>query len=58
VEKVLDYNVRVSDKAVYRSPTRGAQGNALKTVIGIPYALGRKESVNIVGHGVRHKIRP
>src|SRR5215218_751933 len=28
VHKVLDYNVRVSDKAAYRSPTRGAQGNA------------------------------
>src|SRR5215213_1698306 len=43
VRKVLNYNVRVSDKAAYRSPTRGAQGNALKTVIGIPYALGSRE---------------
>src|ERR671912_1850600 len=42
VRKVLDYNIRVSDKAAYRSPTRGAQGNALKTVIGIPYALGSR----------------
>jgi DNA topoisomerase VI subunit B len=42
VHKVLDYNIRVSDKAAYRSPTRGAQGNALKTVIGIPYALGAR----------------
>lgn len=36
INKILDYNVRVSDKMAYRSPTRGAQGNALKTVIGIP----------------------
>jgi hypothetical protein len=59
VHKVLDYDVRVSDKAAYRSPTRGAQGNALKTVIGIPYALGvRDSSVTVVGRGVKHKIKP
>src|SRR5215212_11431985 len=40
VRKVLNFDTRTSDKAAYRSPTRGAQGNALKTVIGIPYALG------------------
>jgi DNA topoisomerase VI subunit B len=33
VRKVIDYNVRVSDKAAYRSPTRGAQGNALKRLV-------------------------
>jgi len=33
VRKVLDYNIRVSDKAAYRSPTRGAQGNALKRLV-------------------------
>src|SRR5215210_1404942 len=40
VRKVLNFNTRTSDKAAYRSPTRGAQGNALKTVIGVPHALG------------------
>ncbi len=58
VRKVLDYSVRVSDKAAYRSPTRGAQGNALKTIIGIPYALGSREPVVVVARGVRHTIRP
>src|SRR5215207_2722454 len=59
VDKVLDYSVRVSDKAAYRSPTRGAQGNALKTVVGIPYALGCKDDpVVIWGGGVRHEIQP
>ena len=28
VRKILDFNTRTSDKAAYRSPTRGAQGNA------------------------------
>jgi light-regulated signal transduction histidine kinase (bacteriophytochrome) len=36
VERILDFNVLVSDKAAYRSPTRGAQGNAFKTLLGIP----------------------
>ncbi len=58
VRKVLDYNIRVSDKAAYRSPTRGAQGNALKTIIGIPYSLGVREPVVITSRGVRHTIKP
>lgn len=58
VRKVLDYSIRVSDKAAYRSPTRGAQGNALKTIIGIPYALGSHEPTVIEARGIRHTIRP
>jgi DNA topoisomerase VI subunit B len=59
VRRVIDYDVRVSDKAAYRSPTRGAQGNALKTVIGIPYALGSREPIRVVaGDGVLHTIAP
>jgi DNA topoisomerase VI subunit B len=48
VRSLLDYDVRVSDKAAYRSPTQGAQGNALKTVIGIPYSLGSREPLTVV----------
>jgi DNA topoisomerase VI subunit B len=58
VRKVLNYSIRVSDKAAYRSPTRGAQGNALKTIIGIPYSLGVRESIVITARGVRHTINP
>src|SRR5215211_2753623 len=58
VRRMLDYNVRVSDKAAYRSPTRGAQGNALKTVIGIPYALGSRKPLVVEAQGVSHRIRP
>jgi DNA topoisomerase VI subunit B len=58
IEKILDYNVRVSDKMAYRSPTRGAQGNALKTIIGIPYSLDSHEPLVITARGVRHTIRP
>jgi DNA topoisomerase VI subunit B len=57
VAKVLDFSTRTSDKAAYRSPTRGAQGNALKTVIGMPHALGGFAPVIIEACGVRHQIR-
>jgi len=30
VEMITDFNVLASDKAAYRSPTRGLQGNAFK----------------------------
>ena len=36
VGRILDFATLTSDKALYRSPCRGAQGNALKTIIGIP----------------------
>jgi hypothetical protein len=58
VHRILDYSVRVSDKAAYRSPTRGAQGNALKTVIGIPYSLGSREPLIVKARGIRHAITP
>ena len=55
IDKILDFDTRTSDKAAYRSPTRGAQGNAFKTIIGIPHALGGGKVV-IVSLGVRHEI--
>ena len=33
IKSILDFNIRVSDKVIYRSPTRGAQGNAFKTIL-------------------------
>src|SRR5215217_2878849 len=56
VRKILNFNTRTSDKAVYRSPTRGAQGNALKTVLGIPWALGVRAPLVIEARGWRHVI--
>jgi hypothetical protein len=56
VARILDYSTLTSDKALYRSPCRGAQGNALKTIIGIRHALGAGEPVVIEARGVRHVI--
>ena len=59
VRKVIDFDVRVSDKAAYRSPTRGAQGNALKTVIGIPFALNVRGNSSIIrSRGLLHRLSP
>lgn len=56
VTRILDYSTLTSDKALYRSPCRGAQGNALKTIIGIRHALGIAEPVTLEACGVRHLI--
>jgi DNA topoisomerase VI subunit B len=56
VQRILNFATRSSDKAAYRSPTRGAQGNALKTVFGMPFALGVTAPVILESHGVRHQI--
>ena len=39
VKSLLDFGVRVSSREAYVSPTRGAQGNALKTLVAMPFAL-------------------
>jgi DNA topoisomerase VI subunit B len=54
---ILDYSVRVSSREAYVSPTRGAQGNALKTILAMPFALdgGRGETV-IQSAGQVHRI--
>ena len=57
VGDLCDFTMLVSDKAKYRGPARGAQGNALKTILGIPFALGVDAPVVIESHGVRHELR-
>ncbi len=55
INSILNYDTRTSDKAAYKAPTRGAQGNAFKTIVGIPHALGGG-SVTIESQGLRHTI--
>lgn len=59
VERILDFSTRTSDKMAYVSPTRGAQGNALKTVLAIPYVLagGNEGVIEIESLGIWHSIR-
>jgi DNA topoisomerase VI subunit B len=57
VEKILDYNVRVSSREAYVSPTRGAQGNALKTILAMPFALDGTTGETVVeAGGIAHRI--
>jgi DNA topoisomerase VI subunit B len=59
VASILDFSSRTSSREAYASPTRGAQGNALKTVVAMPFALGDgEEAVTIIeACGIRHTIR-
>ena len=56
--RILDFSTRTSDKAAYVSPTRGAQGNAFKTVLAVPYVLagGKAGQVEVECGGIRHTI--
>jgi DNA topoisomerase VI subunit B len=58
VADILDYSVRVSSREAYVSPCRGAQGNALKTLVAMPYVLsGEQGTVEIDSRGVLHQIQ-
>jgi Histidine kinase-, DNA gyrase B-, and HSP90-like ATPase len=57
VEHILDFSVRVSSREAYVSSTRGAQGNALKTILAMPFVLdGRRGRVEIEAQGSTHVI--
>lgn len=57
VTDILDYSIRVSSREAYVSPCRGAQGNALKTVVAMPFVLdGERGHVTIRAQGVCHEI--
>lgn len=51
IRNILDYSVRVSSREAYVSPTRGAQGNALKTILAMPFVLDGEEGKVIISTG-------
>jgi DNA topoisomerase VI subunit B len=57
IEGIVDYSNRVSSREAYVSPTRGAQGNALKTIVAMPFALDGERGVTVIeAHGQAHEI--
>ena len=57
VADILDFSARVSSREAYASPTRGAQGNALKTIVAMAFALdGTKGETAIESHATAHRI--
>jgi Histidine kinase-, DNA gyrase B-, and HSP90-like ATPase len=63
IGRVLDYTIRVSSREAYVSPTRGQQGNALKTVLPMAYVLDERHGEDASGgtvieaHGLAHHIK-
>jgi DNA topoisomerase VI subunit B len=57
VASILDFSTRTSSREAYVAPDRGRQGNALKTILAMPFALSGEEGrVEIVARGIRHEI--
>jgi hypothetical protein len=62
IKSVLNYAIRVSSREAYVSPTRGQQGNALKTVLAMGYVFDRWQKgeglgvTEIESRGVKHRI--
>ena len=57
VADILDFSSRVSSREAYVAPDRGAQGNALKTILAMPFVLdGAAGHVEICARGLCHRI--
>jgi DNA topoisomerase VI subunit B len=57
VTDILDFSNRVSSREAYVAPDRGAQGNALKTILAMPFVLdGEAGRVEICARGLCHQI--
>ncbi len=57
VHSMLDFTQRISSREAYRSITRGAQGNATKSVLGLPVVInGGSGQITITAQGWRHEI--
>jgi DNA topoisomerase VI subunit B len=55
---IIDYDVRTSSREAYVAPTRGRQGNALKTILPMGYVLGGKVKgeTRIEARGIKHRL--
>jgi DNA topoisomerase VI subunit B len=57
VTRLLDYTKKTSSREAYVGPTRGAQGNALQTLLAMPFALDRSRGETIINsQGTEHRI--
>jgi DNA topoisomerase VI subunit B len=57
LKSTMDFSIRVSSREAYVAPDRGAQGNALKTILPMPVVLDPQHGGLIVeAHGKRHVI--
>jgi DNA topoisomerase VI subunit B len=58
IERLLDFSAKTSSRAAYVSPTRGQQGNALQTILAMPFALDPADPGEVIigSCGQRHAI--
>jgi Histidine kinase-, DNA gyrase B-, and HSP90-like ATPase len=57
LDRIRDYRNRTSAREAYISPSRGAQGNALQTILAVPFALdGETGRVTVEAHSQAHEI--
>ena len=58
VTKLLDYTKKTSSREAYVAPTRGAQGNALQSLLAMPFTLsgGDRGETVIKSQGISHNI--
>src|SRR5262249_63622 len=57
VTRLLDFRAKTSSREGYVGPTRGQQGNALQSLLAMPFAVdGRKGETVIEAQGVAHRI--
>lgn len=57
LEKSFDYTIRVSDKTGYVSPSRGQQGNALKTLWAAPFVATGNGRIEVETVAYRREVR-
>lgn len=58
INSIIDYSTRTSSRAAYCSPSRGQQGNALSTILAMPFVLdGTVGETVIEARGIAHRIR-
>ena len=57
LQGALDFTIRASNREMYVAPDRGAQGNALMTLLSMPYVLDPEHGrLLVTTNGVRHDI--
>jgi DNA topoisomerase VI subunit B len=58
LERQKDFTVRASNREAYQAPDRGAQGNAIKTLLPMPSIIDPAGGKLVIeAHGKRHSIR-
>lgn len=56
IDRMCDYETRVSSRVKRRGPSRGKQGNATKCILAMPCVFGGKGSVTIHSRGKSQRI--